>query len=54
VKRRGGVMVGGGWCELVTWRRQGWGAFANAPGGGRDLDQKAETERLRLDFGGAA
>ena len=53
VRRRRGVMVRGGGCELVTWRWQGWGAFANAPGGGWDLDQNPETERLWLGFGGA-
>jgi hypothetical protein len=54
MRRHRGVMVGGGGCELVTWRWQGWSVFANAPGGGWDLDQKAETERLKLNFGGAA
>jgi hypothetical protein len=35
VKWRHGVMVGGGGCKLVTWRRQGCCAFTNArPGGG--------------------
>jgi hypothetical protein len=35
VKRRRGVMVGGGGCGLISWRQRGCSAFANArPGGG--------------------
>ena len=35
VKWRCGVMLGGGGCALIMWRRQGGCAFTNArPGGG--------------------